>query len=227
MFRCMNRLRRISRTLLTPSMLVALLALSIALGGVAWAAGTIGSFQIINNSIQSADIRNGHVTSLDIKDFTIGARDIGSNAINSPRIVDGSITADDLAPGTVPRIEETMFLEQSGDGYVDLASVGPLLVRVQCSGSVLETSAGYSFSAGGSTMRLVGISHTPTSPPPGGAEQVVEFTTTSYATGVVSPADYREFEGMVRVGTEIVDFELRAYPVLGEGCTFHLTARVV
>ena len=54
-------------------------ALVFALGtGGAYAANTIGSDDIIDESIQSVDIKNGQVT----------RDDLGANAITSPKIVD-------------------------------------------------------------------------------------------------------------------------------------------
>ncbi len=56
---------------LTYGNVVATLALLIALGGTAYAAATIGSKQIINNSIKSVDVRNG---TLALADMTASAR---------------------------------------------------------------------------------------------------------------------------------------------------------
>jgi hypothetical protein len=50
----------------TPAMLVALLALFLAAGGVGYAATSIGSGQITNNSIRSADIRDGTLAPKDL-----------------------------------------------------------------------------------------------------------------------------------------------------------------
>lgn len=47
--------------------LVAYLALFVALGGSSYAAVRIGSRQIVNNSVRSADVRNGTLTGRDIK----------------------------------------------------------------------------------------------------------------------------------------------------------------
>jgi hypothetical protein len=54
----------------SPAMIVACVALFLSLGGVGYAAATIGSAQIKNNSVKSADIRNGTVLSKDISRAT-------------------------------------------------------------------------------------------------------------------------------------------------------------
>jgi hypothetical protein len=54
----------------TPAMLVALLALFLAAGGVGYAATSIGSGQITNNSVRSADIRDGTLALRDLSPKT-------------------------------------------------------------------------------------------------------------------------------------------------------------
>ena len=64
----------------TPAMLVALLALFLAAGGVGYAATSIGSGQITNNSIRSADIRDG----------TLAPRDLAAKTRSLLRGTDGA-----------------------------------------------------------------------------------------------------------------------------------------
>ena len=54
----------------SPAMLVAVVALFVALGGVGYAATTIGSEEIRNNSVQSVDVKNDDLLSRDIKGTT-------------------------------------------------------------------------------------------------------------------------------------------------------------
>ncbi len=60
------------RSHLTYANIVASLALFLALGGVGYAAATIGSGQIKNNSVRSKDIRNKTVAGKDVKDNALG-----------------------------------------------------------------------------------------------------------------------------------------------------------
>jgi hypothetical protein len=67
---------------------VAYLALALALStGTAYAANTIGSDDIIDDSILSQDVHNG----------TLVSADIHKNAINSTRVADNSLTTADIA----------------------------------------------------------------------------------------------------------------------------------
>lgn len=70
-------IRRITRRgRLSPAFIVASLALFVGLGGVGYAAATIGSAQIKNNSVQGKDIKNSTVQGKDIKNGTIKSGDI-------------------------------------------------------------------------------------------------------------------------------------------------------
>jgi hypothetical protein len=55
---------------------VAVLALVLAAGGVGYAAGTIGSAQIKDNSIQGKDVRNGTLQSKDVRDRSLRGVDL-------------------------------------------------------------------------------------------------------------------------------------------------------
>ena len=59
----------------TPSMAVALVALSISLGGTSYAAMKIGSRQITDNSVRSTDLRDNDVRSRDVRNGSLLAKD--------------------------------------------------------------------------------------------------------------------------------------------------------
>jgi len=58
---------------INPSLLISMVALFVALGGVSYAAATIGSAEIKNNSVRSKDVKNGDLRGKDLKADTIGA----------------------------------------------------------------------------------------------------------------------------------------------------------
>ena len=91
---------------------IAFLALFVALGGTgAYAANTIGSADVIDNSLLSQDIRTGEVKATDIgldqiissriKDGEVMAGDIGANQVLGSRITDGTIKGEDIANNRV------------------------------------------------------------------------------------------------------------------------------
>jgi hypothetical protein len=57
---------------INPSLPISMVALFVALGGVSYAAATIGSGQIVNNSVRSKDVKNGDLRGKDLKANTIG-----------------------------------------------------------------------------------------------------------------------------------------------------------
>lgn len=113
----------------------------------AFAANTVGSADIINNSIQSVDIKDGEVKtddiapsaigSLRIKDNDVKAQDIAPNAVGASEIADGTITYADLSRslvaiehrddcncgGTGWDPDGTIRYEQIADARITLSSV--------------------------------------------------------------------------------------------------------
>ncbi|WP_193611791.1 hypothetical protein [Nocardioides lijunqiniae] len=66
---------------LTPSFVVAVLALVVATGGVGYAAGRIGSAQIKDNSVQSKDVRNNTLTSKDVRNKSLTGQDLREGSL--------------------------------------------------------------------------------------------------------------------------------------------------
>src|SRR5437588_4844717 len=104
------------RRRLTFANVCSLLALVVALGtGSAYRANTIGSSDIIDESIQSVDIKNGEVrqgdindggvTSHKIADGTVANSDIATGAIGSNSVLDESLTSSDLGTDSVGATE--------------------------------------------------------------------------------------------------------------------------
>jgi hypothetical protein len=79
------------RSKLTYPHVVSTLALFVALGGTAYAAATIGSAEIVDESIQSVDVKNGQVKTADI----------ALDAITSNRINNGSVLNSEIATNAV------------------------------------------------------------------------------------------------------------------------------
>src|SRR3954447_2794981 len=101
--------RRLRRRL-TFANVCSFLALTVALGtGGAYAANTVGSDDIIDDSIQSADIKNAQVKNPDlgadavatgkIKDGDVQNADLADAAVTSTKIGDGAVTNFKLGSG--------------------------------------------------------------------------------------------------------------------------------
>jgi hypothetical protein len=125
----MSALKRLGRHV--RANVVAYLALFIALGGTsAYAANTIGSDDIIDESLQSRDIKNGDVQS----------PDIGGGAVNTSHIKDGAIKDTDLATGSV------------GSAKIKDGSVGPADLDGAPAVSIVSTDLETTHTAAGAIL---------------------------------------------------------------------------
>ena len=93
-------MRGATRLTPTPSMIVALVALSVALTGGAYAVTKAAT-----NSVTSASIQDGQVRSLDINTNAVSKLKIASNSVDSPRVVDGSLGVNDLSAAAVAALQ--------------------------------------------------------------------------------------------------------------------------
>ena len=75
---------------------VAYLALFVALGGTAYAVNTIGSADVIDNSLVSEDIKNETIRGGDIAPSTIGSSDVFDGSIASADVKNDTVTGDDI-----------------------------------------------------------------------------------------------------------------------------------
>ena len=84
-------------------------------GGVAYAANTVGSEDIINGQVksvdigtgqvQSADVRNDNLTSEDVQDNSLNTNDVGPNSLFGSDIFDGTLTSSDIGTSAVASSE--------------------------------------------------------------------------------------------------------------------------
>ena len=91
--------------------MAAIACLGTVVGGTAYAANTIGSADIINESILSQDVKNGEVKKADLADDSIGTykiqpgqvftSDIHDGVVTGLKVTDNSLRAADIAPDAV------------------------------------------------------------------------------------------------------------------------------
>lgn len=87
--------------LLHPATAIASVALFVSLGGVTYAAATIGTSQIKNDAVTRAKIANR----------AVAAQQLAPNAVTGSRIAQGTISGESLAPGVAV----------SGEGAMEMA----------------------------------------------------------------------------------------------------------
>jgi hypothetical protein len=79
-------MRRITVSLPSPAMVVALIALVAALGGSAYAAKKISSTQIRTGAVGARAVKNRSLTSLDIRKDSLGGATVREERLNSSKI---------------------------------------------------------------------------------------------------------------------------------------------
>lgn len=101
---------------ITPSLVISILALVVALGGVSYAA-----IKIPKNSVGTKQLRKGAVATSKLKKNSVNAPKIRADSINSSKVKDGTIQAQDLAAGVIPG--QTWQASRPGDPVLlDLAA---------------------------------------------------------------------------------------------------------
>lgn len=73
-----------------------MIAIFLALSGTAYAANTVGSSDIINESILSQDIKNGEVKLTDVGQGAVATDEIVNNQVTGADIGDGQVTTGDV-----------------------------------------------------------------------------------------------------------------------------------
>jgi hypothetical protein len=93
----------------SPAMIIACVALLLALTGSAIAAGvaknSVRSAQIVDGTVRTLDLRDNAVNAPKIAADAVGAEEIAENAVSSPEVAQDSLTAADLGPASVTSSE--------------------------------------------------------------------------------------------------------------------------
>ncbi len=92
---------RILGSRLTYANVMATLAVFIALGGAAYAADTVGSEDVIDESLASVDLKNNQVRSADVQNESLIGADVNDGSLDGGEIANESLTAADLGFGSV------------------------------------------------------------------------------------------------------------------------------
>lgn len=91
---------------LTPSLVISVIALIVALGGVGYAAvkipkNSVGTKQLKKKAVSTAKLKKGAVTTARLKKNAVSTGKIKKNAVNSARLKDWAVTDAKLKPDSV------------------------------------------------------------------------------------------------------------------------------
>jgi hypothetical protein len=148
---------RLSRFKPSPAMIIALVALFVALGGVSYAAAKIGTAQLKNGAVTTPKLHTNAVTSPKLKNGAVTAGKLGTNAVTKTKIAPGAVTSDALADSSVSTenlsvgvvtseklTDGAVLTAKLGDGAVESGKLGDLSVTTEklASGAVKSTKLG-------------------------------------------------------------------------------------
>jgi hypothetical protein len=144
---------RFMRAKPSPSMVVALIALFVALVGTAEAVdgplpgqNQVGSADIINNDVQTADIKDANLTTVDIRADAVTTGKILDNDVRSADVLDNSLTPTDIAGIDFQQAKTARLTDPTGgNGGVGqpLFTIGRVGLNAFCT-----NNGGGSFTAG-------------------------------------------------------------------------------
>jgi hypothetical protein len=108
-----------------------LMALFIALSGIAWAASlpknSVGAAQIKKDGVSRSEIKKNGVAADEIKDLALSGNELANNAITNGKIADGTVGLADLAANSVDGskvLDGALSGGDIGDGTIGAADVG-------------------------------------------------------------------------------------------------------
>jgi hypothetical protein len=130
-------------------MVVALIALFVALSGVAVAGVTLS-----NNTVRSNNIVNGQVKNADLATNSVGKLKIKNNAVDSAKIADGAVADADIAgvagakvTGTVANAAAAANADKLDN--LDSTQLKPRWAIVATDGTIIAQSGGFSMTTSG------------------------------------------------------------------------------
>ena len=94
-------------------MVIALIALFVSLSGVSYgvATGFIDSREIQNNQVRSLDIRNNEIRSRDIRNNEVRGLDIRNSTVQSRDIAINAVTGEDVKEETLGKVPSAMLAD--------------------------------------------------------------------------------------------------------------------
>jgi hypothetical protein len=102
------------RSRLTYANVTATLALFVALGGGAYAAATIDSGDVVDNSLRSVDVKDDTLKGRDIDDGTVGGTDVRDGTLGTKDVANGSLGGNDVADDSLTSRDVANLADSGG-----------------------------------------------------------------------------------------------------------------
>ena len=132
-------MKPVSKPRLSYANVMSTIAVVFALGtGGAYAASTIGSAEVIDESLRGADVQNGTLTGADVLNGSLSYADLADNTLGGAKVADGGLTGADLKNDSIMGAD----VQEASLGNVPSAS-----------NAAFATSAGHATSAGSAPIQ--------------------------------------------------------------------------
>jgi hypothetical protein len=97
----------------SPALVIALIALFVSLSGASYgvATGFIDSREIKNNEVRSLDIRNNEIRTRDLRNNEVRGIDIRNSTVQSRDIALNAVTGDDVKEDTLQKVPSAMLAD--------------------------------------------------------------------------------------------------------------------
>ena len=97
----------------SPALVIALIALFVSLSGVSYgvATGFIDSREIKNNEVRSLDIRNNEIRTRDLRNNEVRGIDIRNSTVQSRDIALNAVTGDDVKEDTLQKVPSALLAD--------------------------------------------------------------------------------------------------------------------
>jgi hypothetical protein len=113
---------------------MATVAVFIAIGGGAYAAATVNSGDVVNESLKSVDVKNNQLKSEDVLDDSLGAVDLGNDSVHSGELafnsvgtgqaVNDGLTGEDIAESSLGKVPSAEAAGQAFRSALSVAAIG-------------------------------------------------------------------------------------------------------
>ncbi len=117
----------------SPAMVIALIALFVSLSGVSYgvATGFIDSREIKNNEVRSLDIRNNEIRTRDLRNNEVRGIDIRNSTVQSRDIAINAVTGEDVKEDTLQKVPSALLADTatSATSATSAESVGGVTMR--------------------------------------------------------------------------------------------------
>ena len=99
----------------SPALIIAMVALFVSLSGVSYgvATGFIDSREIKNNEVRSVDIRNNQIRTRDLRNNQIRGIDIRNSTVQSRDIALNAVTGDDVKEETLQKVPSALLADSA------------------------------------------------------------------------------------------------------------------